>query len=105
MSNASPPDLYEPELATVQLADVMHALSDEVRLRIVRLVDEAGEVRCGTLELGVTKATRSHHLKVLREAGLTRTRADGTRRFVSLRREEIEGRFPGLLTAVLAASG
>jgi DNA-binding transcriptional ArsR family regulator len=43
----------------------------------------------------------SHHLKVLREAGLTRTRVDGVRRYVSLRRQDVDGRFPGLLDAVV----
>jgi DNA-binding transcriptional ArsR family regulator len=52
----------------------------------------------------VSKATRSHHFKVLREAGLTHTRAEGTHRFVSLRRDEVDERFPGLLEAVVAAA-
>lgn len=59
---------------------------------------------CGTFELGITKATRSHHMRVLREAGLTHTRAEGTRPMLSLRRAELDGRFPGLLDAVLAAT-
>jgi hypothetical protein len=41
---------------------------------------------------------------VLREAGLTHTRAEGTHRHVSLRREEVDARFPGLLGAVLVAA-
>ena len=52
----------------------------------------------------MSKATRSHHFKVLREAGLTRTRAEGTHRYVMLRRDEVDVRFPGLLGAVLAAA-
>ena len=68
-------------------------------------VDEPrGEAACGTMELGVTKATRSHHLKVLREAGVTHTRAEGTHRYVSLRREDVDARFPGLLGSVLSAA-
>lgn len=100
----SPTDLHEPELDDVRLADVMHALGDETRLEIVRRLAADGECRCGTLELGVSKATRSHHLKVLREAGVTRTRAEGTARYVSLRDAELATRFPGLLDAVLAAA-
>ena len=50
----------------------------------------------------VTKATASHHFKVLREAGLVMTRVDGARRFLTLRRAELDARFPGLLDAVLA---
>jgi len=86
------------------LAAVMAALSDPVRVRIVRSLAAHGEASCGTFELGISKATRSHHLKVLREAGLTHTRVEGTHRFVSLRRDEVDARYPGLLGAVLAAA-
>lgn len=86
------------------LAAVMAALSDPVRLTIVRELAARGEAACGTMELGVTKATRSHHLKVLREAGVTHTRAEGTHRYVSLRREDVDARFPGLLGSVLSAA-
>lgn len=99
----SPADVLEPELADVGLADLMQALGDETRLRIVRILAADGECRCGTLELGISPATRSHHLRVLREAGVTRTRVEGTSRYVSLRADELAGRFPGLLEAVLAA--
>jgi DNA-binding transcriptional ArsR family regulator len=94
----------EPELQTVSLAVMMAALSDPVRVAIVRALDARGESSCGACEVGVSKATRSHHFKVLREAGLTRTRAEGTHRFVALRREEVDVRFPGLLGAVLSAA-
>ena len=96
--------LDQPELDAIELADVLHALSDPARLEIVRALDADGERQCGSFDLGLTKATRSHHFKVLREAGLTRTRAEGTHRFVSLRRDEVDARFPGLLGAVLAAA-
>src|SRR3954447_26140932 len=94
----------EPEPQAMTLAAVMSALSDPVRIAILRELATRGESACGTFELGVSKATRSHHFKVLREAGLTRTRAVGTHRFVSLRREAVEDRFPGLLDAVLSAA-
>ena len=54
-------------------------------------------------DLGLSKATRSHHFKVLREAGLTHTRVEGTHRHISLRRDDVEA-LPGLLDAVLAAA-
>ena len=79
---------------------MLHALSDPARLEIVRGLAADGERQCGTFDLGLTKATRSHHFKVLREAGLTYTRLEGTARFVTLRRDEIDARFPGLLDAV-----
>jgi DNA-binding transcriptional ArsR family regulator len=96
--------VHEPSADTISLPGVMAALSDPVRVQILRALADRGELSCGTFELGIAKATRSHHLRVLREAGLTHTRADGTRRLVSLRREELDGRFPGLLDAVLTAA-
>jgi DNA-binding transcriptional ArsR family regulator len=82
----------------------MAALSDPVRVAIVRALAAQGEFACGTLELGVSPATRSHHFRVLREAGITLTRPEGTHRYVSLRRDELDARFPGLLDAVLSAA-
>ena len=97
------PDLDQPSVDELDLTAVLQALGDPVRLDIVRALAAEGERVCGTVALGVSKATRSHHLRVLREAGVTHTRVEGTRRHVSLRREELEARFPGLLEAVLVA--
>jgi DNA-binding transcriptional ArsR family regulator len=96
--------LEEPVADDLTLSAVMAALSDPVRVEIVRELATRGESSCGTFELGISKATRSHHFKVLREAGLTHTRAEGTHRYVTLRREAVDTRFPGLLGAVLAAA-
>jgi DNA-binding transcriptional ArsR family regulator len=96
--------VHHPSPGEMTLPGVMAALSDPVRVEIVRCLALEGEAACGTFELSVGKATRSHHLRVLREAGLTFTRAQGTHRIVSLRREELDERFPGLLDAVLAAA-
>ncbi len=83
------------------LGDVLHALSDPVRLGIVRSLARSPGQPCGLLDLGVAKSTLSHHLKVLREAGVTQTRIDGTQRLVSVRADELDVRFPGLLDSVL----
>src|SRR5919112_4645010 len=93
----------EPNTEDLTLAAVMAALSDPMRVAIVRQLAAEGERTCGTFDLGISKATRSHHFRVLREAGITHTRAEGTHRHVSLRREDLEQRFPGLLGAVLGA--
>jgi DNA-binding transcriptional ArsR family regulator len=96
--------LLHPAPEELELTTVMAALSDPVRLTIVRALAAQGEMACGTLDLDVSNATRSHHFRVLREAGLTQTRPEGTHRYVSLRRDCMAERFPGLLDVVLAHS-
>jgi DNA-binding transcriptional ArsR family regulator len=93
--------LFEPELADVPVLTVLQALADETRLTIVRGLAEGGERLCGSFAPDLAKATRSHHFKVLREAGLTRTRIEGTSRYVRLRRDELNRHFPGLLESIL----
>lgn len=96
--------VHHPPIQDLHLPEVLHALSDPMRLEIVsRLADAGEECACGALCASVSKSTLSHHLKVLREAGITRTRANGTHRLVSLRQAELEQRFPGLLGSVLGA--
>jgi DNA-binding transcriptional ArsR family regulator len=94
--------IAHPETAQLSLPGVLHALSDPVRLEIVRSLSEGEEVSCGRLPVQVSKSTLTHHLKVLRDAGLTRTRCAGVQRLVSLRHEDLDARFPGLLGCVLA---
>lgn len=97
--------LYHPPTDEIELASVLHALSDPQRLRIVRELSVDPEpVPCGTLQLDISKSTRTHHFRVLREAGVVRQDVIGTSRFTSLRRDDLDARFPGLLDAVLAAS-
>jgi DNA-binding transcriptional ArsR family regulator len=95
----------EPDLRDLDVTMVLAALADPGRLSAVRGLAEAEEAACGELlRLAGTdwsKSTLSHHLRVLREAGVTHTRVAGTRRFVSLRRSDLDAAFPGLLDAVL----
>jgi DNA-binding transcriptional ArsR family regulator len=99
--------LHHPSREQIELPAVLHALSDPQRLRIVReLSDDPGTARpCGSFDLGVTKSTCTHHFRVLREAGVISQHEAGTARLNSLRREDLEQRFPGLLDAVLSAVG
>ena len=92
-----------PDADELELSKVLEALADPVRLQIVAAL-AAGERPCGSFPLPVGDPTRSHHLRILREAGVTRSRVSGTQRLVSLRRDDLERRFPGLLDSVLAAS-
>jgi len=97
-------DLEYPARDELELVDVLQALGDPVRLLIVRTLDGAdGAIACRELGLPVSKSTGSHHLKVLREAGVVRAEVDGTRRYYTLRRAALEARFPGLLDSVLHA--
>ena len=88
----------------LELPAVLHALSDPARLRIVRKLADGDECTCGTFDLGLSKATLSHHFRVLRESGVVRTRPEGRRRLLSLREDDLNQRFPGLLSAVLSAN-
>ena len=98
--------LPHPDLAEVELPAVLFALSDPARLELVRQLAATGPqtvAQCHVLDPTVPKSTFSHHLKTLREAGLIRNEPSGRQRKVTLRRAEIEARFPGLLEAVLTA--
>ena len=98
-----PTYLPMPETDELELPAVLEALADPIRLQIVAAV-APGEVACGSFPLPVGDSTRSHHLRILREAGVTETRVVGTKRLVSLRREDLDRRFPGLLDSVLVAT-
>jgi DNA-binding transcriptional ArsR family regulator len=98
--------LTHPARDQLDLAAVLHALSDPVRLGIVAaLAADGGERSCGSFDVSVTKSTCTHHFRVLREAGLIHQRQHGTARLNSLRRDDLEARFPGLLETVLQAAG
>ncbi|MGW2543556.1 ArsR/SmtB family transcription factor [Kitasatospora sp. NPDC001574] len=80
---------------------VLHALGDPVRLELVRRMAADGECACSPKGRAVPRSTLSNHWRILREAGLTHTRADGKARIMSLRHGPVEAAFPGLLAAVL----
>ncbi|GHI04078.1 ArsR family transcriptional regulator [Streptomyces cellostaticus] len=94
-----------PDLSEVSLQQVLEALVDPVRRMVVSQLSQAGEDKsCGTFEAPVSLSTLTHHFNVLREAGLIRQYYVGTTKMNTLRTDEMEERFPGLLSAVLAAS-
>jgi DNA-binding transcriptional ArsR family regulator len=93
--------LAHPSAVEFDLSAVLHALSDPVRRSIVERLAREGEVPCGGFDLSVSKSTSTHHFRVLREAGLIEQREQGNRKLNTLRRAEIDQRFPGLLEAVL----
>lgn len=92
-----------PRLEDVALAAALHALADPARLAIVRRLAADGELSCSAAGcMGVPKSTLSNHFKILRGAGLIRTRSAGRDHLSTLRRDEFDDRFPGLLDTVLA---
>jgi len=94
--------ISQPDRSELELAAVLHALSDPMRLRIVAALAATHEQpACGAFDLPVTKSTCTHHFKVLREAGVLSQRQVGTARMNTLRRDDLDARFPGLLDTVL----
>lgn len=100
-----PSVLTHPDVRDVPVTEVLFALSDPARLAIVR------ELAHGPLDMAdctavpdMPKSTRSHLMKVLREAGVIRNDPVGRNRRISLRRDELDATYPGLLDAVLAAA-
>lgn len=91
-----------PRPAEFSLERVLYALSDSIRLDIVRHLAQVPAASCGELDGGRPKSTVSHHFKVLRESGLVHTETTGTMHMNTLRRADIESRFPGVLKAILA---
>lgn len=102
-----PDDEGHPATAEIELGRVLAALADPLRRRVVRelAAGPAGDARtCSSFALPVSKATVTHHFRTLREAGLIRQVDRGNSRMATLRRSDIEHRFPGLLALVVAES-
>ena len=99
-----PRAIHHPNTDDIDLATVLRALGDPARLMIVRLLAEQGEQNCAALQtkLDMPVSTCSYHLRLLREAGLTRTRVAGTERHISLRRDDLDRLYPGLLDVLVA---
>jgi DNA-binding transcriptional ArsR family regulator len=96
--------IHHPSTESLELAAIMRTLGDPLRLEMVRVLGDGEEWLCGALSerMGLPSSTGSYHMKLLREAGLTRSRAAGTQRLISLRRDDLEGRFPGLVELITA---
>ncbi|MGP3940955.1 MULTISPECIES: ArsR/SmtB family transcription factor [Streptomyces] len=98
-----PPPLPEPAVEEIRLETVLGALSDPLRLRIVRkllLESERFDHTCGWFGLDRPKSSLTHHFKALREAGITRQRQYGLERRSHVRIADLDARFPGLLDLV-----
>jgi DNA-binding transcriptional ArsR family regulator len=100
-------DVLEPAAADFQLPRILAALADPHRLTTVRYVARKGESCCADViqeaGLAITKSTFSHHLRILREAGVLTKRIQGTRGYTRLRRDDLDRRFPGLMDSIVNA--
>lgn len=98
-------DLHPPT-SELRLVKVLAALADPARLAAVRTLAQVHESACTRLyhqaELTISQSTFSHHQKILREAGILHVRLQGSQRLLSLRRDDLDDAFPGLLDAILA---
>jgi DNA-binding transcriptional ArsR family regulator len=100
------PGLSHPDKAKIALPAVLDALSDPTRLAIVmQLADKAeSEARCQSfLPLG-SKTNLAYHFAKLRTSGVVYVRQEGTARYLSLRRKDLDNCFPGLLDSILVAA-
>ena len=91
-----------PSSDQLTLERIFHALSDPIRLEIVQHLARVEMATCGELDGGRPKSSMSHHFRILRDAGLVHTQAEGTNHQNSLRLNELNARFPGLMDAILA---
>ena len=95
--------LPQPTRDEIRLEAVLQALADPVRLRMVaELATSNGPIPCGGFDVEVGKSTVTHHVRTLREAGVIEVRQIGTARASTLRTEDLDARFPGLLKGVLS---
>ncbi|MFG3254514.1 ArsR/SmtB family transcription factor [Streptomyces sp. NPDC048172] len=98
-----PEPLPEPARDEIRLEVVMAALSDPLRLGVVRkLLLEAEEYdhACTWFGLDRPKSSLTHHFRALRDAGLIRQRQYGLSRRNQVRIDDLEARFPGLLQLI-----
>ncbi len=91
--------IFHPDASALDLATIMRTVGDPIRLEIVRLLGDGDPRVCNDISraLDLPASTSSYHMRLLREAGLTRSRAQGTQRLISLRRDDLDERFPGLV--------
>ncbi|WP_395490640.1 ArsR/SmtB family transcription factor [Cedecea davisae] len=90
-----------PEREQIRLENVLFALGNPLRLEIVKSLADGVELSCGALRKDVAKSTMTHHWRVLRDSGVIWQRPQGRENLISLRREDLDARFPGLLETLL----
>ncbi len=95
---------HHPDRDRIRLEDVLAALSHSIRLDIVLVLADGEQHSCGSILPGVSKSTLTHHWRVLRDSGVIWQQPSGRENLLSLRRDDLEARFPGVFDSVLAAA-
>ena len=96
-----------PDADQISLSTVLAALGDDTRLAIIGCLprrEDMGGLVCGQLGDLCSKTNLTYHVAKLREAGVVTVRPEGTRRHVSLRRADLDSRFPGFLDSVITTA-
>lgn len=99
-----PAILPQPTRDEIDLSVVFSTLSDPLRRTVIAILatlPDCTERNCASFGFPVAKASLTHHFKILREAGLISQIDYGNRRASSLRRDDIDARFPGLLALLM----
>ncbi|MER7197471.1 ArsR family transcriptional regulator [Streptomyces sp. CB01635] len=98
-------ELVHPGVEELEVGPILLALADENRRRVIaELFARPDDERlCASFDLPLSKSSRTRHWRVLREAGLVYQRSAGNGLYMRLRKDDLEGRFPGLIQAVVAA--
>ncbi|MTK05997.1 MAG: helix-turn-helix transcriptional regulator [Hungatella sp.] len=94
-------ELFQPNKDQLNLTTILCALGDPIRLNIVKQLSDMGEITCSGVGSVLPRPALSHHFKVLRESGIIHVRIEGKQRFLSIRYNDLEKRFPGLLETIL----
>lgn len=95
--------LIHPHACDISLPGVLGALGDPIRLQMVRCLARTETACCSSLTQDLPKSTLTRHFRVLRESGVIAQEVRGRQFFNTLRRADLQSRFPGLLDAILAA--
>ncbi|MBR2564492.1 MAG: winged helix-turn-helix transcriptional regulator [Paenibacillus sp.] len=95
-----------PTASEMNLTTVCSALGDPIRMKIAYCLASSGEKNCSAFEVDhISKSTLSHHIKLLREAGIIQPRIEGKHHYYSLRKDDLTTRFPGLVDMILQTGG
>ncbi len=97
-------DIKHPRIEEITLTGILSALGDPVRLQIVSELYHCNQKCCGGFGIELSKSTLTHHFRTLRDAGIINVRCDGTQRMITLRKDELNKKYPGLLVSIIKSS-